>query len=123
MEQTALKTLAAVERDCLAKAGAVPERPFGPDTLVFKVGGRMFAVLATKVRPLALSLKCDPELAVALRTRYPAVRPGYHLNKRHWNTIVLDGSVPDPHLRELIELSYELVVAKLDLATRQALTR
>ncbi len=121
MDPPSLTDLDAVERVCLARPGATADHPFGPDTRVFRVGGRMFALVATRARPLELSLKCEPDLAVALRARYAAVGPGYHLNKRHWNTVVLDGSVPDEHVRELIELSYELVVAKLDRATRRAL--
>ncbi len=126
MSARAFITAEAARRACLAKPGAFLDRPFGPGTLVFKVGrrgaGRMFALMPASGDPLEISLKCDPELAVALRSRYPAVRPGYHLNKRHWNTIRLDGSVPDAHLAELIELSYVLVVRKLDAAARAVLT-
>ena len=114
-------TLDGIERACLAKPGAVPDRPFGPETLVYKVEGRMFALVASRATPLELSLKCDPELAVALRSSYPAITAGYHLAKRHWNTLRLDGSVPDATVRELIDLSYDLVVAKLPLATRRRL--
>ena len=83
---------------CGAKPGSAEDYPFGDDVAVFKVGGRVFAICALAGHPGSVSLKCDPTLAEALRDRYPAVRPGYHLNKRHWNTIELDGSVPDDDL-------------------------
>ena len=90
--------------------GAVEEFPFGPRTSVFKVGGKLFAISPLASRPLSVSLKCEPELAEALRRTYPAIGPGYHLNKRHWNTVVLDGSVPDEMVRDMVEDSYDLVV-------------
>jgi predicted DNA-binding protein (MmcQ/YjbR family) len=98
---------------CAAKRGAVETYPFGPDTAVYKVGGKMFALLPQSADPPSMSLKCDPEWSAVLRSAYDAVRPGYHLNKKHWNTILLDGSVPDDELEELIEHSYTLVVESL----------
>jgi predicted DNA-binding protein (MmcQ/YjbR family) len=98
---------------CLGMAGATEELPFNPETSVFKVGGKMFALSALDERPLEISLKCDPELAAQLRAAHPAIRAGYHLNKRHWNTITLDGSVPDRTVLDMIEDSYDLVVASL----------
>jgi predicted DNA-binding protein (MmcQ/YjbR family) len=95
---------------CLARPSAVEEFPFDPETSVFKVGGKMFALTALDGRPLTVSLKCEPSLAEALRAEYSAVRPGYHLNKRHWITVTLDGSLPDQLVLELVEDSYELVV-------------
>jgi predicted DNA-binding protein (MmcQ/YjbR family) len=95
------------------RPGAVEDYPFGEEVAVFKVGGRVFALLALDSQPGSVSLKCDPTLAEALRDRYPSVTPGYHLNKRHWNTIQLDGSVPGDELAELVDHSWELVVAKL----------
>ena len=107
-----------VRAHCASLSGAVEDRPFGPETLTFKVGGKIFAILHDD----ALSLKCDPGHAVALREQYPrAVSPGYHLNKRHWNTVVLDGSVPDAELAAWIEESYDLVVDSLTSAQRAAL--
>jgi predicted DNA-binding protein (MmcQ/YjbR family) len=98
---------------CLALIGAVEERPFrDPEITVFKAGGKIFAITRLDGDPLRVSLKCDPDLAVALRDTYPAIQPGYHLNKRHWNTIVLDGSVPDAMVRDLIEDSYALVAPR-----------
>jgi predicted DNA-binding protein (MmcQ/YjbR family) len=95
---------------CGSRAGAVEDYPFGDDVAVFKVGGRVFAICALTGRPGSVSLKCDPTLAEALRDRYPAVRPGYHLNKRHWITVTLDNSLPDELVFGLLEDSYELVV-------------
>jgi predicted DNA-binding protein (MmcQ/YjbR family) len=114
-------TPAALRRRCLALSGAVEEFPFGPETSVFKVAGKIFAISALQGRPLTVSVKCDPGLADQLRASYAAITPGYHLNKRHWNTIVIDGSVPDAMVRDMIEDSYDLVVAALPRATREAL--
>ena len=106
-------TAAALRRRCLEFPGAVEEFPFGEGVSVFKVGGKMFALSRLAARPLSVSLKCEPELAEQLRASYPAVQPGYHLNKRHWNTVELNGSLPDRVVVDLIEDSYDLVVAKL----------
>ena len=103
------------------RPGSVEAYPFGDDVAVFKVGGRVFALCGLSGQPGSVSLKCDPTLAEALRDRFPAVRPGYHLNKRHWNTIELDGSVPADELAELVDHSWELVVAKLPRRDRDAL--
>jgi predicted DNA-binding protein (MmcQ/YjbR family) len=113
---------AAHLRDCcLGHPGTVEDFPFGRETSVFKVAGKMFALCALARSPLELSVKCDPELAVQLREAYPAIRPGYHLNKRHWNTVTLDGSLPDALLRDLVEDSYDLVVSALPRRTREEL--
>jgi predicted DNA-binding protein (MmcQ/YjbR family) len=98
---------------CTAQPGAVEAYPFGPNTAVYKVGGKMFALVPGDPEPPHVSLKCDPDWSEVLRKAYPAVRPGYHLNKKHWNTIALDGSVPDEEVEELIAHSYELVVESL----------
>ncbi|HEY6279339.1 MAG TPA: MmcQ/YjbR family DNA-binding protein [Streptosporangiaceae bacterium] len=103
---------------CLGLPGAVEEFPFGDEVSVFKVGGKMFAVCQLDARPLHLSVKCEPELAVQLRAAHPAIVPGYHLNKRHWNTITLDGSLPDQMVTDLLTDSYDLVVASLPRARR-----
>jgi len=95
----------------LSKPGAAETTPFGPDTLVYKVGGKMFALTSPDDFPSAVNLKCDPERALELRDTYRAITPGYHMNKRHWNTLILDGSVPVTLVRELIDHSYHLVVA------------
>jgi predicted DNA-binding protein (MmcQ/YjbR family) len=109
----------AARAACLALPGAVEQFPFGPDVAVVKVGGRMFALLSTGAE--RISLKCDPHLAAALRAQHVAVQPGYHLAKRHWNTIELDGSLPDEDVHALIEHSYDLVVARLSRRAREAL--
>ena len=98
---------------CLDQNGAVEDFPFTPEHSVFKVAGKMFALSALEREPLEVSVKCEPELAVELRNSYPAIRPGYHLNKRHWNTVTLDGSLADQLVRDLIEDSYDLVVSNL----------
>jgi predicted DNA-binding protein (MmcQ/YjbR family) len=97
--------------------GATEGYPFGPGTLVFKVGGKIFAILGGD----SVSLKCDPALAEALRENFRAVTAGYHLNKRHWNTVELDGSVPDSELRDWIEESHALALASLTRRERAAL--
>jgi len=106
---------------CNAKPGAAEDYPFGDEVAVFKVAGRMFALVPLGEAPGSVSLKCDPELAVALRGRYTGVRPGYHLSKRHWNTVTLDGSVPDEEVLELIDHSYDLVLAQLTRTQRDQL--
>ena len=106
---------------CLAKKGVTEELPFGDDTLVYKVLGKMFALTGINSDPFSLNLKCDPEMAIQLRERYPAVQPGYHMNKRHWNTIVVDGSIPIKEINNMIDSSYQLVVAGLPAKLRQSL--
>jgi predicted DNA-binding protein (MmcQ/YjbR family) len=110
-----------LRRWCLAQTGAVEDFPFGPQTSAFKVAGRIFALSALGRTPLEVSVKCDPGLAVDLRTTYAAIRPGYHLNKRHWNTVTLDGSLADDLVRDLVEDSYDLVVSALPKRIRVAL--
>jgi predicted DNA-binding protein (MmcQ/YjbR family) len=114
-------TPAALRRRCLALPGATEEFPFDAENSVFKVAGKIFAISRLDGRPLRVSVKCDPGLAEQLRASYPAITPGYHLNKHHWNTIVLDGSVPDAMVRDMIEDSYDLVVSALPRAARAAL--
>jgi predicted DNA-binding protein (MmcQ/YjbR family) len=96
---------------CLEFAGAEEAFPFGPETSVFKVGGKMFALSRLGEEELRVSLKCEPQVAEALREEHAAVIPGYHLNKKHWNTVILDGSLSDGAVREMIEDSYDLVTA------------
>ena len=105
---------------CLSFIGAQETFPFGPETSVFKVAGKMFALSRLGADSLRVSLKCEPQLAEALRAAHAAVLPGYHLNKRHWNTVIIDGSMPDDALRDMIEDSYDLVVSKLPRAARRA---
>ena len=112
MDRDGLKTL------CLGFPGAVEDFPFGDEVSVFKVGGKMFALSHLDAVPLQISLKCDPEIALRLRASYPAIAPGYHLNKRRWNTVTIDGSLPDQMVSELLTDSYDLVVATLPRARR-----
>jgi predicted DNA-binding protein (MmcQ/YjbR family) len=106
---------------CLALPGSTETYPFGPETSVFKVSGKIFAISRLKERPLQVSLKCEPLLAEQLREAHPAVRPGYHLNKRHWNTVIIDGSLPERMIKDMIEDSYDLIVSKLSRSRRRAL--
>ena len=98
---------------CISKPGATEGFPFGDDTLVFKVGGRMFA-LANLDGDLRINLKCDPEYSIELRERYPSITPGWHMNKKYWNTVEVDGSLSDSMIRSLIDHSYELVAGTSD---------
>lgn len=105
----------------LSKKGAVEDYPFGPETLVLKVGGKMFALLSqTADGETHISLKCDPVIAANLREQHPCVQPGYHLNKTHWNTVVADGSLHMSDLQDMIDHSYELVLNSLTKAAREA---
>jgi predicted DNA-binding protein (MmcQ/YjbR family) len=96
---------------CIAKKGATESFPFGEDTLVFKVKDKIFA-LVNLYGDLSINLKCDPAFAIELRERYPDVTPGYHMNKKHWNTVMLNGSVPDKEIFSWIDHSYDLIVGK-----------
>lgn len=108
---------------CLGLNGAVEDFPFpgSPGLSTFKVAGKVFAFSALDGEPLQVSLKCEPALAVQLREAHPAIAPGYHLNKRHWNTVTLDGSLDAGMVHDLVEDSWDLVVAGLPRATRLAL--
>jgi predicted DNA-binding protein (MmcQ/YjbR family) len=104
---------------CARKPGAVEDYPFGDQVAVFKVGGKIFALVRLDDDPATVNLKCDPDIAIELRDRHRAVRPGYHQNKRHWNTVELDGSVDSGDLRWMLDHSYELVVGGLTRAERE----
>src|SRR6516165_4360638 len=101
--------LAEFREYCLSKPDATEGTPFGPDVLVFKVSGKMFALAALDEVPVTVNLKCDPDLALDLRDRYEQVRPGYHMNKKHWNTVEIESGIPDVELRNMIDHSYDLV--------------
>jgi predicted DNA-binding protein (MmcQ/YjbR family) len=96
---------------CLSKKNVTESFPFGDDTLVFKAAGKIF-VLANLDGDLSLNLKCDPALAIELRERFTSVIPGYHMNKKHWNTVFIDGSIPDKDVLSWIDHSYDLVLKK-----------
>jgi predicted DNA-binding protein (MmcQ/YjbR family) len=106
---------------CLSLPGAVEDYPFGDEVAVFKVGGKMFALVMLAGDPGSVNLKCDPDWAIELREIHAAVRPGYHQDKRHWNTVDLDGTVESSELEEMIEHSYELVVSRLPRRERDRL--
>ncbi|MFI6932997.1 MmcQ/YjbR family DNA-binding protein [Streptomyces sp. NPDC050287] len=109
---------------CLSFNEAVEDFPFRPEISVFKVLGKLFALTTLDARPLTVNLKCDPEDAIRLRAEHPGlIVPGWHMNKRHWNTVTVDGDLPDGLVRELIEDSYDLVVAGLPRAERLRLDR
>lgn len=96
---------------CISKKGSIETFPFGDDTLVFKAKDKIFA-LVNLDGELSINLKCDPALAIELRERYTSVTPGYHMNKKHWNTVMLNGSVPDKEVFSWIDHSYDLIVGK-----------
>lgn len=97
---------------CLSKKSVTESFPFDETTLVFKVAGKMFALTDTH-DDFSINLKCDPEKAIELRERYPVVIPGYHMNKKHWNTVNIDGSIPNDLVYQWIDDSYNLIVEKL----------
>jgi predicted DNA-binding protein (MmcQ/YjbR family) len=106
---------------CLSKVGATESMPFGEGVLVFKVAGKIFALAALDEIPATVNLKCDPDLALELRDQYEQVQPGYHMNKKHWNTVEIGSGIPDAELRKMIHHSYELVVEGLPKKTREKL--
>lgn len=116
--------LQALRDYCGSKREVSEEFPFDETTLVFKVAGKMFALMSldvTEDEQPSINLKCDPELAEILRGMYPAVQPGYHMNKRHWNTVTVNGSIPEDEILEMIDNSYDLVVAGLKKSDRERL--
>lgn len=114
-------TPAELRARLLAFAGSEETFPFGSETSVFKVAGKMFALSQLGADSLRVSLKCEPQIAETLRAAHAAVLPGYHLNKRHWNTVVIDGSLPDQMVWDMIEDSYDLVVSALPAYRRREL--
>ncbi len=114
-------TLAGLRAYCCAKPAVVETFPFGEETLVFKVLGKMFALTNITAPELSVNLKCDPDWSLILREHYAAVKPGYHMNKRHWNTVLLDGSIPDDEVWEMVDHSYRLVVKGLKKRDREQL--
>jgi predicted DNA-binding protein (MmcQ/YjbR family) len=97
---------------CLSRPGAEEDFPFGLDTLVYKINGKIFLLAGLDQNPVQFNVKCDPEKAIQLREEYSCVLPGYHMNKKHWNTIIADGSVSDDLLKNWIDESFELVGTK-----------
>jgi len=113
--------LAKFREYCLSKPAATEGTPFGPDVLVFKVGGKIFALASLDEVPATANLKSDPDLALELRDRYEQVTPGYHMNKKHWNTVEIESGIPAAELRKMIDHSYELVVKSLPRKAREKL--
>ena len=113
-------TLEDLQAYCAKKPGVSWDTPFGPDVLVFGVMGKMFALAPIAVFD-TMNLKCDPERAIELRERYAGITPGYHMNKQHWNTVNATGSIPDKLIRELVDHSYELVLASLPKKVREGM--
>jgi predicted DNA-binding protein (MmcQ/YjbR family) len=108
-----------IREHCLKKKGVTEEFPFDEETLVFKVAGKIFLLASLEAIPLQINIKCDPEKAIELREEYDSVLPGYHMNKKHWNTIIIDGTVPTRNLFEWIDDSYSLVIAGLKKSERK----
>jgi predicted DNA-binding protein (MmcQ/YjbR family) len=112
---------AALRDLCLSFRGSDETFPFGFETSVFKVAGKMFALSRLEGDPLSVSLKCEPQLAEQLRAAHPCITAGYHLNKRHWNTVLLDGSLSEQMIADMVEDSYDLVVSALSRARQRTL--
>ena len=106
---------------CLSKKAVEEGFPFGEDTLVFKVAGKIFLLTGLTNNPLQFNAKCDPDKAIELREQYVAIQPGYHMNKKHWNTITADGTLSNALLKEMIDDSYNLVVQSLPKSVRENL--
>ncbi len=120
-EKEGLMNIEEIHEYCIAKPGVTEGFPFNDTALVFKVAGKMYALLDLSEDSRGITLKCDPELAIELREQHSEVTPAWHFNKKHWNTVILGGSVPDEKVKEWIDHSYELVVRSLKRADREAL--
>ncbi|MFK7912172.1 MAG: MmcQ/YjbR family DNA-binding protein [Akkermansiaceae bacterium] len=116
-------TPADVIEHCLSQKGVEETTPFGPEVLVYKVMGKVFALIDPDEFPSFVNLKCDPDRALELRDEHDAVKPGYHMNKKHWNSVYLDGTLPHELVRELIDHSYDMVVNSLKRSDRENLDR
>ncbi len=121
-EQNQTMNIEDLREYCLSKNGVSESFPFDETTLVFKVMNKMFALTDTE-DDFSINIKCDSEKVFELRERYPAVKPGYHMSKKHWNTVVIDGSVEDGTLYKWIDDSYNLVVSKLTKSLRESLSK
>jgi predicted DNA-binding protein (MmcQ/YjbR family) len=115
--------LEEIREYCLQKKGVEECMPFGNDTLVFKVAGKIFLLSGIDNQPVKFNVKCDPTKAIEWREKYPCVLPGYHMNKQHWNTIICDGSVYDNQIKEWIDDSYNIVVSSLTKKLKQELEK
>ncbi len=110
-----------IRSHCMAKPGTTEETPFDEITVTFKVKGKMYVLINPEGMPLRMNLKCDPETAEALRELHQAIQPGYHMNKTHWNTVTIDGSIPDDEILRMIDYSYKLVAESLPKSVRAEL--
>jgi len=108
---------------CKSKPGAVEEYPFGDEVVVFKIGNKMFSLITNRDNNLSVNLKCDPDLALEIRHQFPAVTEGYHMNKKHWNNVTIDGSIPSQEIYKMIDFSYDLVFSKLKRIEREYLIK
>lgn len=108
---------------CLSQKGASEDYPFGPEPLVMKIASKMFSLISEKDGKIHISLKCDPFIAQSLRQQYPAIKPGYHLNKEHWNTVIIDGTIPDKELKWMIQHSYDMVIKTLIKKERETILK
>ena len=108
---------------CLFKKGAEETLPFGPDVLVYKVSGKVFLLCSLDAEQLQFNVKCNPDKAVELREQYECVQPGYHMNKKHWNTIIVDGSVSSNQIKEWIDDSYDLIIERLPKKQKDSLKK
>ncbi len=113
----------SISEYCRKKKGVTEDFPFDEDTLAIRVINKIFLLASLEKIPLQMNLKCDPEYAVELRERYDSVQPGFHMNKSHWNTVVIDGSIPNSELKEMIDHSYEQVVKGLKKADKEKLKK
>jgi len=111
-------TLKKIRKYLFSKPESTEELPFGPEALVFKVAGKMYALIAWEENPIYISMKCEPDRAVSLRNTYPAIKPAYHFNKIHWNMVYVDGTLTDDQITDLIDHSYNLVVKNLKKTDR-----
>lgn len=114
-------TIEDIRSYCLAKKSVSESMPFDNDTLVFKVGSKMFALMSLEKLPLQINLKCEPEKAIELREEYSQIQPGYHMSKKHWNTIIIDGYLSPDFIKEMIDISYNLVVNNMTKKERNQL--
>lgn len=106
----------------MSKPGVSEDMPFGDDVLALRVGGKIFALVALQATPLRINLKCDPEEAIRLREAHAAILPGYHMNKQHWNTVILDGTLNPALVRDMMDASYSLILGSLPKALRTSLS-
>ena len=102
-----------VREYCLLKKATTEDQPFGPDVLTFRVGGKIYLLLSLDSFPSQFNVKCDPERAIDLRAKYPSIIPGYHMNKKHWNTVILDGTLSTELVHSMIDESYDIIFGSL----------